>query len=206
MDTSGKFIYTNNNPTDGMAVSGFAVDSISGTVSVLPNSPFATIPDSTGALSNLLISGQFLFHNSPANNEIEAWRIDESTGNITSVPGSPFATGMNPSFFVADPEGKFLYVLNVSDATISVFSIDPTSGVLAQISGSPFSAVSGTGITIDPSGKFLYVITPNGIDHDFITGFNLDTTTGKLTASSQSPYQAFVTVIGSGQLLPVKLH
>jgi 6-phosphogluconolactonase (cycloisomerase 2 family) len=59
---------------------------------------------------------------------------------------------------------------------VSAYGIDPQTGVLTQIAGSPFPAPgSPFCITIDASGKFLFV---GGINGAQISAFTIHQSTG----------------------------
>ena len=60
------------------------------------------------------------------------------------------------------------------------------TGALIQITGSPFGAgTSPLFALFDPSGTFLYVGNEKSKN---ISGYTFDSTTGKLTAISGSPF------------------
>lgn len=150
----------------------------------------------TGGSGSTAAAHEFIY---VANGEgsISAYGIDSSTGALTTVPGSPFSTAGNDTRAIAvDPNGKFAYAVNYCGSdpgcttgdigTIAVFSINSSSGVLSAIAGSPFSASSGSSsVTVDPSGKFVYVTNPNSI-----SAYTIDTTSGVLSAVPGSPFAA----------------
>ena len=83
----------------------------------------------------------------------------------------------------------FLYAANTIANTISGFAIDSTTGALTAVPGSPFSSAAGTGpsaMSMDTANKFLYVATQGSADS--IWAFTWNTTTGTLTAASNSPF------------------
>ena len=97
------------------------------------------------------------------------------------------------------------FVYNAS--SITAFSADPTTGVLTAISGSPFATVTSPyRITIDPSGKFAYVISGTT---NSVYGYSIDSTTGALTTLSGSPFATDgttsqdIAIAPSGQFLYV---
>lgn len=95
-------------------------------------------------------------------NNVSAYTIGTTTGTLTSV-GVPTPTGTAPSLVVFDPLGKFAFVINSPGGpalgSISRYSIDAATGALTSL-----GAVTSTGVeapvaaSIDPSGKFLYVL------------------------------------------------
>jgi 6-phosphogluconolactonase (cycloisomerase 2 family) len=89
----------------------------------------------------------------------------------------------------------FLYV-PMGNATVEGFAIDRTSGALTAITGSPWT-VAGTSVTADDvasdaAGKFLFVGSETGPN---IWVFQIDATSGALTATAGSPFSAGLTVV-----------
>jgi 6-phosphogluconolactonase (cycloisomerase 2 family) len=108
-----------------------------------------------------------------------------SLNAVTGGPVNNLSQTANPTYSMADTEGKVLYVLNRSStnaqnpntSSISVFTIQ-TNGQLQQASGSGNPYAVGAGpvcIVEDPTKQYLY--TANNID---------GTVTGKLIRSSRA--------------------
>jgi 6-phosphogluconolactonase (cycloisomerase 2 family) len=124
-----------------------------------------------------------------------AFVIDPTTGSLTTVSGSPYLPDANFYSDVIDQRGKFLYAQ--SDSGIHAFNIQSGTGELTEISGSPFS-VSGPFVisalqpanrmVVDQTNHFLYASTNTGI-----ASFNIDQSSGALTAISGSPFATDVT-------------
>ena len=77
------------------------------------------------------------------------------------------------------------------EPNVSVFMIDTTTGALSPLAGGVINAngyLAADTVTLDPSGKFVYVCysTVNGVFH--IAAFTRDATTGALTAVPGSPF------------------
>jgi 6-phosphogluconolactonase (cycloisomerase 2 family) len=112
--------------------------------------------------------------------DISAFSINATTGALSPVAGSPFSVEPNVIGFAVDPAGTYLYAVSGSSANLWEFSID-ASGVLHNLAGSPLlidAAVSHSGaLTIDPSGKYLYV-TADAPSATSIYAFTLDPATG----------------------------
>lgn len=185
---NGKFLYASNtNDTQG-GISAYMVDSTTGALTEIPNSPFAT-QSPFGGPGPLAVhsSGKFLYVAMPgsanANHLIFAFTIDSTTGALSPITGSPFSAGNDPLYMVLDSAGKFLYVSNTQDNSISGFTIDSSSGILTPIAGSPYSVPSIAGLAIEASGKFLYVSSANTI-----SGFSINSSSGALTTLTGSPF------------------
>jgi 6-phosphogluconolactonase (cycloisomerase 2 family) len=97
----------------------------------------------------------------------------------------------------SDPQGRFLFVGSEGSGEIWVFQINATTGALTETAGSPFTAPSFTSadiMTVDASGKFLYVgqvFASNGV-----AAFAINQTTGALTPIPGSPF----TTLGVAQI------
>jgi 6-phosphogluconolactonase (cycloisomerase 2 family) len=84
-------------------------------------------------------------------------------GSLTSLSAEPLTAGMNPESIVSDPAGRYVYVVNEGDATISQYVVG-TGGGLAPLSPAtvsvtePFAVISSYTASIDPSGRYLYVV------------------------------------------------
>ena len=106
---------------------------------------------------------QFAYVTNEGDNTISAYTI--SGGTLAASTITPTVTaGTNPTSIVTVSVGSsvFAYATNTSGCTISAYSIG-TDGSLNELTaiGSPFSTGTGTyptSITVDPSGKFAYVV------------------------------------------------
>ncbi len=127
---------------------------------------------------------------------IVAFSIDQNTGALTEIAGSPFNLGV--ATVHADSSGKFLLGVSgvldqpnsATDDHISVFSINSTSGTPTAVAGSPFSTTAAPfEFAIHPSGQFVYTF---GEDRTgavaALEGYQLNTSTGALTALPGSPF------------------
>jgi 6-phosphogluconolactonase (cycloisomerase 2 family) len=120
-------------------------------------------------------------------NQIFAFSLNSSTGAlnpIAAIPG-PDTTQAISSTLAADPTGKFLFVYDTQNAAIDVFSINASTGVLTA-TGTPVPVPSlggAGGLTIDGSGKFLYVAGVFGI-----AAYTVNSSTGSLSAVAGSPF------------------
>ena len=174
VDPSGNYLYASEDTTPG-GVLAFSI-STSGAITPVPGSPFL-LGGSTTFFNHqpfgIVDTGKYVYTALGASNQIAGFSIDSETGSLTPVPGSVFPTGNGPGPLAWT--GNFLYTVNQSDGTVSGYSIDPTNGVLTAVPGSPFGE-DGALLTIDLSGKYLYLSEDRGIQ-----GFNIDPTTGTLS-------------------------
>ena len=190
-----KFVYTTD--FDGVDILGFSLNSFTGEVSSLSDSPFhsqepnPTIP-SSDALNRWLYLGDF------GAGTVAAYNIDPNSGSITPTAGSPYPSGAGTYQAYVDPTERFAYVLSSYTTTpapglVSAYSIDPADGKLTAISGSPYTLPFDTfslfGSAIDPSGRYLYVGSGQ-----LVAAFAINPSTGALTNVPGSPFSVNLVV------------
>jgi 6-phosphogluconolactonase len=143
----------------GNTIAAFRVDNHSGNLTKIVGSPF----NAGNSPISMLVhpSNKFAYAANQIGNDISLFTIDQSTGALTEVgPRAP--AGIAPAFLVMDSDGHFLFAANQASNSISVYSIDGAKGTLTEIQGSPFvTGANPVALAITPSGKFLYVATPN---------------------------------------------
>jgi 6-phosphogluconolactonase (cycloisomerase 2 family) len=98
---------------------------------------------------------------------------------------------------------KFLYI-PMGDTTVVGFTIDRSTGTLTSIPGSPFTVPGGIGsaddLTTDPLGRFLFVGSESVAA---IWVFQIDQTSGALTATAGSPFTTGMASGGVSDILTV---
>jgi 6-phosphogluconolactonase len=200
-DPLGRFLFVGSEISGSISV--FKIDATTGALTEAPGSPFTSFNlfsadsvtvDGTG---KFLYAGQLNF-----STPLAAFSIDQNTGALSEIAGSPFNMGV--AQLHADPSGKFLLgVAEIQDAFglaldqhIHVMAIDATTGALSEVAGSPFPTTSAPfDFVISPNGKFVYVQgnDPGSTTISAIEGYQLDPTTGALTALSGSPFASLPT-------------
>jgi len=183
----------------GYAVSMFTVDSCTGQFT-------ATTPASVGTgysypqnnNSEQMVAdplGRFayvanLVSNASGPSSISMYTINATTGVLTPTTPATVATGWFPQGIAIDPQGRFVYTANSDDSTVSMFTVNQTTGVLTATSpasvstlvpGEPLSDPSF--LTVDPTGKFLYV-TASLSEGAAVFMYSINQTTGVLTPTS----------------------
>jgi len=194
------YVYTNDDIVGTNTVSGFSV-APSGTLTLLPGSPFITGGEGTGgglySAPRIAASpmGGFLYVANGGTNNVSVFSIDSTSGKLTSIPGSPFATGSLGSGTLAlavTPDNKFLYAGDSNADEITVFSIG-RDGALSIVAESPYlipgalaDYASIDGMSVSPDGDLLAVALPSEGLLDEIAIFTIGVD-GSLTAAPDSP-------------------
>src|SRR5213593_3057828 len=136
-----KLIYVSNAGSND--VSGFSVDPSTGSLALVPGSPFPTGGLSLGGIALACTpDGRFLMAASGGSSDITVFSI-AGDGALTPV-GSPFATAFAPEGIRISPNGKFLAAALTGINSIEMVSIAP-NGTLAPVPGSPFLGASMDG-------------------------------------------------------------
>lgn len=116
------------------------------------------------------------------------------SGSVISedpTAGTKVATGSAVNLTVssgAPPGNHFAYAANGSDATLSAFSLNVSTGALTALASSPISVTGGSSLSeikIDPTGKYVYVVS-EGTDQ--VYGYSINANDGSLTAIAGSPF------------------
>jgi 6-phosphogluconolactonase (cycloisomerase 2 family) len=145
------------------------------------NDPFYMTIDPTGTL---LFAPQ-LFEN-------DIWVYDISvTGALTPVAGAPFlntppgGADSGPAAVAVSPTARYLYVAGLFNATVTAYAYDDSGTLTALAPPYTFGTGTGTGgmlpgdgLTIDPTGRFLYVTSP--VDNT-VAEYAISAQTGLLT-------------------------
>lgn len=171
-DGMGKYLYVTNgnvNTNTATEVGAYTIGS-SGTLAVIPGSPFAfpmwqVQGDPTGQFL-IGTSGNSLLNSGKDDLHLYVFSIAQSgtsAGAITAVSGSPFATQFSPLSIAVQPNanGNLVYSFSVNDTNTGFNATEgfllSSSGTLTAVSGSPFSGVGdGTWGQFDQSGAFLF--------------------------------------------------
>ncbi len=194
---SKKFLYVMNSSSHANSISIFTVASDGTLTQTAPPTPVGFGPN------NAVIdpSGKFLLVTNNFGSDVSVFSIDSGSGALTEVAGSPFFANANPTEIIITPIGGFVYVSNPGIGTITAFTLG-SDGTLTQVPGSPFASLAGggggaLGITVDNSGRFLYVANPSAVNPQQsnsgnISGFTIDSGTGALTRILGSPFSPTV--------------
>ena len=118
-------------------------------------------------------SGRFAYVANQGANNVSVHAVDATTGALTAL-GS-MAADDTPSALAVDPSGRFVYVANAylsnpGSGSLTGYAIAADTGALSTIdlNGALGGTAMTTGpnptaITVDPSGRFVYVTHANGV-------------------------------------------
>jgi 6-phosphogluconolactonase (cycloisomerase 2 family) len=180
------------------AVSMYTVNSCSGQFSAASPASISTgyaLPQAGSEEMVVDPLGRFAYVANPVSNSsdlstISMYTINPATGVLTRTAPATVHTGWYPQGIAIDPLGRFVYTANSDDSTVSMFTVNQTTGVLTPtkpasvstlISSEPLSQPSF--LTVDPTGKFVYV-TALLTDGAAVFMYSINQTTGLLTPTS----------------------
>lgn len=193
---SGQFVYASNAHSN--SISAYRVDTQSGALTSLPNSPFDAgdnapmgkfmdpmldMPPGAGAMPYYIATdptGGFLYVTNWNAASVSGFQINKETGQLLPINGSPFRAGFNPYVVTVHPSGRYVYVSGYEPNIISIYRIESTTGVLTPISDSPYETKGDFPISIkfDQEGKIAYVANYRSNN---ITVFDVDMQSGALS-------------------------
>lgn len=121
---------------------------------------------------------------------ISMYTINSTTGVLSPTTPATVPTGWFPQEIAIDPLGRFVYTANSDDSSVSMFTINQSTGVLTPTTPATVSTLvpdeplsDPSFLTVDPSGRFLYV-TAQLSDGAVVFMYAIDQTTGLLTPTS----------------------
>ncbi|HEX6999461.1 MAG TPA: beta-propeller fold lactonase family protein [Gammaproteobacteria bacterium] len=129
----GRFAYMNAPDTSNVQgpgiIEGYAVDVVTGALTPLADSPYAT----NGNLASLIATdpaGRHVVATNFLSGTVAILAVDEATGTLSHIASSPFtpAVGTTPGLVAFEPAGRFAYLVDGGTASISTYAIDPDSG------------------------------------------------------------------------------
>lgn len=181
----GRFLYVTNQFSHD--ISAYVINPRNGTLKQMSGSPFAVGTDGTSAPYGIAIdpTDTYAYVTDSSTNVTYVYTINQNTGKLNN--SSKMITGNNPHGIVVDPnnlsENNFstIYIANTGSNTLSEFD-----GSTLDILHNPITAngINPVAITIDPSGKFVYMVNSSS---DNLTAFSVNSN-GLLTQVSGSPF------------------
>jgi DNA-binding beta-propeller fold protein YncE len=186
---AGNFVYVSGydasvTPNVGY-VFGFSTTSAGVLTPLNGGVPFAAGTHPSGMASDA--SSSYLYLTDSVNSVVLGYSV--GSGSLTPLAGSPYQTGGAPSSVVVDPTYSYVYVANAQDSTVTEYSTN--NGVLTSI-GTMATGLQPVAIGIDPStNRFLFTVNFLGSSiNGTVSGFEMDTSTGALLVSKDSPYKS----------------
>jgi 6-phosphogluconolactonase len=132
-------------------VRGFEVDSATGGLTALPQSPYAT-GGNTAAAMVTDPTDRYVAATNADSGTFAIFEIDPADGSLSHVPGSPFspAVGNSPGGVWYDPSGRFVYLAETAAAgSVSSYQVDEETGVPTFVGSHPTGVgTSGANIAI----------------------------------------------------------
>jgi 6-phosphogluconolactonase (cycloisomerase 2 family) len=186
-DAAGKFLYVQ----DLTNLYTFGINVSSGALTLLQ-----TLPLNVGSALAMDPAGSYLY--AVGSKSILSYSIDPVSG-LLKLAKSSLAFGESGAFTIAlSPNGQFAYTLEGNNNTFNLVSYAVSNGTFTSV-GKVFPGMWGFQISVDPSGRFVYMplacsFCPDGI-YNVIYEFSIGST-GALTPLPGSPVPAGVTPLG----------
>jgi 6-phosphogluconolactonase (cycloisomerase 2 family) len=192
VDPTSKYVYVANNyggPTNQGSVSVYTIDAATGALSEITNSPY-TVNYNPGSIA-VDSAGKFLYL-AGSSGEV-AFGIDSASGALTPLTGSPLPLGTIGVAISLNPVQPFAYSTYNSTGRVGLasYSVDTITGALSNIANLSYPAAVEIGpIAVDPTGKFVYVLTDLGGAPlvASIQAYSADASTGALTSLVGAPF------------------
>jgi 6-phosphogluconolactonase (cycloisomerase 2 family) len=167
--------------TSGGQISGYSVNTSTGSLTGIMGSPFGGAGVGVAFLT-VDTAGQYLFV--PATQDFNVVPYTIGSGGALTI-GLQVGTPAAPLTATIDPQAHFLYVPMGSTGT-ELYKI--TGGALTDMGTIPplFGSTRAQSVAFTPSGAFAYI--SDGVTA--MAGYSVNTTTGALTALPTAPYIA----------------
>jgi 6-phosphogluconolactonase (cycloisomerase 2 family) len=179
------FLYAGNSGSND--VSAFSIDPVTGVLTSVPGSPFATGGVAGGAGMSLTATPdeKFLIVANGSSMTITVFSV-AANGALSPITGSPFPSGAGGSLIGAKvtSDGKFLAVSSLP-GNLSMFSIAAT-GALTPVPGTPTLATGAAGIDCNCASTQLFVALNGALDSR-VDVFDIGLT-GTLARIAGSPF------------------
>lgn len=188
----GSFLYVTNDESNN--ISGFTIDPATGTLTLIPGSPFPTGGVGFNGISLAVTpDNRFLYAANSNTSNISIFSI-AANGSLTPITGSPFHVPLSPLLdgIKISPDGRFLALVLFDLDAVAIYSIN-SDGTLTAAPGSPFPSPAlglAAGVEINCAGTLLYVgQATSPLEH--VDGFSI-APNGSLTPLSGSPFDTSV--------------
>jgi hypothetical protein len=167
LDAKGRFLFAAGNNS----IHVYQVDSVTGSYTEVPGSPFASANTNSPTLIATEPTGAYLavvnsIGLNPGESSVEAFQINTAAGALVPVSGSFLELVSTPIGAAANPATGTFYVYlgpNLSspnpdyqqDGDLLTYTINPLTGLLGNETGSSGSTNHGRSFGADPLGRFV---------------------------------------------------
>jgi 6-phosphogluconolactonase len=196
------FVYVLDQEAVTPQILGFAQNTSTGALTVVPGTTITTVAGKTvatgypaGVVPSAIAeepTARFVYVTDQAANQLIGYTVSPNGALVPMING-PFAAGLFPINLTIDPTGKLIYVVNFNAETVQGYQIDLATGTPSGAVGA-FGTKVGSGptcVAIDPAlGTNLYTSDSTG---NTISAEKVNPNTGGLTGVQNSPF------LGSGQ-------
>ncbi len=172
VDPSGRFAYTTHEILLESATQNVSTYTMGASGALTRVGAAAAVASNPSAMA-VEPSGRFAYVANQGSNNVSMHTVDATTGTLGTL-GS-VAADDSPSALAIDPSGRFVYVANAylsnpGSGSLTAYAIAADTGALTTIDLN--GALGGTamttgpnptGVTVDPSGRFVYVTHANGV-------------------------------------------
>jgi len=198
MSPGGGFLFVLGGPWPAMSGSALVTYAVNAATGALTPTGTSLTFDVASAPSALAVTpdGKFLYllggvfnSGTPAPITLTAYAIDPTSGTLTAGPvlrWINYDTSAGGATMAIDPLGRFLYLArgqgdsNYAAATVLPYAINADSGALTPIgSGTPVASNAGA-MTVDPTGRYLYVVNDlnSNAANDTVLALAIDQSSG----------------------------
>ena len=192
IDTTNQRLYAVNDGSD--TVTAFAIDSMTGELTVMPFSPIALAAGNWYTVAvhpggSPLVIGNAAF-------AVRSFSITPTTA--VQAAGSPYSTGSASAFSsIFSRDGSYYYVGGPSNVSFAGFSVNSGNGVLTSLPGSAFNAAQDpVAYTTDSQGRLLMATVSDQALRIFTTS------SGVPTPVNGNPFASGLTLPIKGMLHP----
>jgi 6-phosphogluconolactonase (cycloisomerase 2 family) len=200
-----KFAYVPN-ATDG-TISTFASDPTTGALNVVGAATTVGVATQAVAVSYrkkyaLVVSAGS--NPTTVQGVLASHPINQTTGALGAAI-SAVSTALSPKSVATDPRGRFVFVANAVSNSISAYTLNDATGALA-VNGPSMTMTNPIAVTVDPTGRNLYALSPTQIVTYLIyntTGALITPYFGAQTVTFATPGATQVTVDPNGNFLYV---
>jgi 6-phosphogluconolactonase (cycloisomerase 2 family) len=168
----------------GAGISAFTIDPTNGTLNLAQTLPFK--PDDLPSSVAIEPTRRFAYVLGSGSDRIRVYSVDQRTGALALQPKEGFTAGPSPAVLAVAPSGSSLYVADAKASGVArmyQFTLNPSDGSVAPMQPASIAvSVDPTAVTIDPSGRFAYLIDKAASE---IQVLSIDSATGALKAGAK---------------------